>query len=400
MQLFGDLTHDDPYIVFMGNSQYGILRRVTEMLCRAFARLNYPSYLVDLADSTSLNSMQTYIQKNPVKAFIGFNAWGRDFKVSGQSMYDLLKTPHITILGDHPLYHAARLTPKFKESIILLNDDHHLDFLNTWLPHTGVRAVLCMGLELPEVFPDPLSERPYDFVFLGSYVNPQEYKEKLQFPEPAYQRVVWETIEQALWCTTETLESIWYRNLLTIGITHTDMPQAHMLEILFNMDRYIRFSRREHAIQQFKTLPLTILGKGWGQFNTTQSNLTVIEGEENTVDTIVPQAKMLLNVLPNNRGSAHDRIVQAYRYSTLCVTDTNPWLEKHFGGDAPGCVFYDFKEAGLEERLVDLLQNDQARSAMVGRFGESAQALFNIDQSVLRLQDFVQAHQCLKIIGK
>lgn len=304
-------------------------------------------------------ALETLIGKS-YDAVFDFNSELPRVKMDDGSYFlDHLHAPFYDIILDHPLYHHDTLKQKISNFHVLCLDENHKSYIKEHYPHiSSVHLFLMTGEDISENTDYPKKE--IDVLFPGTYTDYRQVEDSIQKCPAFLSDLTKKLIDLMLSDTSLTQEAalrILLPSLEEAEIIEETFP-LHM-QACFLCDTYLRAWKREQLLFHLakKNVRLTLCRNGWRKSPLTDfSQIKVIDDTSfGETFTLFRKAKITLNLLPEFKNGAHDRVYSAMLNHSLCATDASPLLKRQFEHEKE-ILFYDFKDIdSLSEKIFHLL---------------------------------------------
>ncbi|MEI8365185.1 MAG: glycosyltransferase [Parachlamydiaceae bacterium] len=330
-------------------SQYQVQHHFTRKLYEAFVRAGCETRLLDGTDRV----MFPILSHSDVT--IAFN--GGIKTEAGTLLCDHIKIPHISCLVDPP-YRFLELT-KGAYSIITCDDQLGCSFLKD----NGFNQSFFMPHAVePELTFDPLQERIYDVVFLGTCIDCEARRAlwKDKFPS-AVCRVMDEAIEATF---ADDITSF-----ITILASQLDPWMHH--KVFEEVEIYVKGRERLDLLNAVHGCTVHVFGnnatneKGWAELLVNNKNVVVHPSVSyNESIEIMKQSKVVLNSSIKNKLGAHERIFTAAACGAVVVTNKNPYIADNFAHGIDMLLYSRTAMSGINDEVLDLLSDEKKRSQM------------------------------------
>lgn len=326
--------------------------------CLPIERQTEMHTLSDSPDSALFDSLEELIGRS-FDAMIDFNSELPRLKMEDGSYFlDQINAPFYNIILDHPLYHHDTLKQRITRFHILCLDENHKDYIEGCYPHISTAHVFPMTGE--DIAPsDPSYPKKHlDILFSGTYTDFRQIEDSI------------ETCPSFLGTLTRQLISVMQSDpALTqeaaLGQLLPSLEEAEIIEETFPLhmqacflcDSYLRAWKREQLLLHLAkdNLPLTLCGNGWNKSPLAGFPQIRIIEDTPFMDTfsLFRQSKITLNLMPEFKRGAHDRIYSAMLNHSLCLTDASSYLTRQFQNRRE-LLFYDTQNL---ENLSNCIQN-------------------------------------------
>ena len=308
----------------MGQSQHNTLRNMTETIAQQFRDAGHTADVYDLLSSTSVDQLEAKFRDRAFDLMVAFQGWGLNFFDEGPNLFDRAQVPYITILGDHPMYHASRLKHLSSRNAVLLLDADHVSFVQGLASCPVVAGPFALK-DTADYGPRvPLSARDVPLLFMGSCGDPAAMRAELGKHPAVLRSILLETLEikteSAPIRTTDALGNA----LAARGIDHKLVPVLRRATMMESVDRIARAERRLRIIRGIRETPLTIWGPGWPDDIGAKRNVTLVPKGFPTGAAAAKRARVLLNIFQDEFAIFHDRCALAMCTWTPVLSDRTP----------------------------------------------------------------------------
>lgn len=279
----------------------------------------------------------------------------------GSYFLDHIHAPFYDIILDHPLYHHDSLKQKVSDFHVLCLDENHQSYIKEQYPHiASVHLFLMTGEDISESTDYPKKE--IDVLFSGTYTDYRQVEDSIRTCPAFLGDLTRDLIALMLDDTSLTQEEalrVLLPSLEGSEIIEETFP-LHM-QACFLCDTYLRAWKREELLFRLaqKNIPLTLCGNGWRKSPLSDFTQIQIIDDISFWETfaLFRKSKITLNLMPEFKCGAHDRIYSAMLNHSLCLTDATPLLNRQFE-NGKEILFYDFKDKNsLSEQILNLLSS-------------------------------------------
>lgn len=379
-------------VLYQANSQYDALSSWIPHLAKGFQSLGYDPIVVVLTDNSQIATLNAAFQRRKIKLVLGLNGWGIDISIRGQSAYDLLEIPYILWQFDHPFHGLKRLLSPLNQMVTAYVDETHLAFarefikvpcVKKFIPHAGTQVVKDIK---------PLSEREFPIVFMGSFVNLDDYREKLRSEDPIFNKAIWQTIEEAQFDWKTPLHQHYFNQLMSLGVEPEYLDLMSQFNVLAEIELFIRSVRRNRLIKAIKKTPIHIYTNNPEAFPLGASNVTLhdfVPYEEAL--HVYANSKLVLHNSPCIVSGGHDRIFGAQLQGAVSVSDKNQWLLDQYPAEA-SMLYYDLDVTDLDEYLLHWLNQPEDLQALSDKAYQNTSANHQWIHRAQALIDLADTH--------
>jgi spore maturation protein CgeB len=256
-------------------SNYGVLHHFTEKMHEAIVRAGVKSRLLEAKRDDPAPFLQALFDDNP-DCTLSFNGLLPDNQ--DRFFCDMVNIPHVACLVDSPNFFMPLI--KSPLTIITCVDRSSVDFFKG----TGFQNVLFMPHAIDRSLgPDPSSKREYDVVMLASCIDYEGNRSAWKNKYPAgLSKAMEEAAENALKDISKPyyqtfVEALDKQVQLQSGI---DPQNIDMLEILYEIEMYIRGKDRVELLRSIKDAKVDVFGSpdekaGWKDYVGDKRNVVI-----------------------------------------------------------------------------------------------------------------------------
>ena len=327
-------------------------------LAKALTKLGASAELFSAGQNTE-EALETLIGKS-YDAVFDFNSdLPRLTMDDGSYFLDHIHAPFYDIILDHPLYHHDTLKQKISDFHVLCLDENHKSYIKEQYPHiSSVHLFLMTGEDISESEDYP--RKDIEVLFSGTYTDYRQVEDSINTCPAFLGDLTRKLIALMLDNTSLTQEE-------ALRILLPSLEESEIIEETFSLhmqacflcDTYLRAWKRETLLMQLarQNVPLTLCGNGWRKSPLSDFTQIRIIDDISFWETfaLFRKTKISLNLLPEFKCGAHDRIYSAMLNHSLCLTDATPLLKQQFE-NGKELLFYDFKDRNsLSEQIFQLL---------------------------------------------
>ena len=301
-------------------------------------------------------------------------------------IWDDLEIPCYNILADHPFYYYKLLSQRPVLYTQLSIDLDHEAFMKRFFPEVKMgpflplagtelsRAVrdghetILPGLQVPDsenasvLSSCPqIKDRSLDVVFTGNFASPKRFEKYITRLNDEYTAFYYEIIHDLLNAPLQTVESVVEKYLRReiSDLSEEDLKQT-MQNITF-IDLYVRYHARGKAVKALvdNGVKVHVFGDKWNELDCLHPE-NLIDGDSvYSVECLekIRDSKISLNVLPWFRQGPHDRIYNTMLQKSVCLTDSNPWLDAYLTDGENSCIYSLTETEKLPYMVKELLSN-------------------------------------------
>lgn len=343
----------------------------SQQIAEAMRALGHETFMYDL--SRAWNSTEKFFRfferENTVLINFNFHGMsGEDYFLdeSGRTMWDVLHIPSYNIVVDHPMYyhHFLENVPHNYHHISI--DGHHEKYMKRFFPEIERGPFLPLaGTELnPNRSNVPIACRKYDVMMVGNYCVPQTFEKFITRIDDEYTAFYYGMIDDLLANPDKTVEEVVEAHIIEeMGDVPEEELKKAMAAVTF-IDLYVRYTVRGRVVQQLADagIKVHVFGDGWQLLPCGHPENLILMDKLDSVGCLkkLCQSKISLNVMPWFKDGAHDRIFNTMLNGAVCLTDSNPFLDRilHDGAD---CSIYSLKHMERLPEIVSALLSDPDR---------------------------------------
>ncbi|MCR5418517.1 MAG: glycosyltransferase [Lachnospiraceae bacterium] len=365
----------------------------SRQMARTLKQLGHEVLLYDLSKPWSSSSkLLRFIERgNTVVLAFNFHGMCQEAQFIDEErqvyIWDDLEIPCFNILADHPYYYYKLLAQRPRRYVQLSIDKGHEAFMKRFFPEIKLGLFLPLaGTDLATAVRDgheneqtrltggkipPIDERPVDLIFTGNYASPKRFEKYITRLDEEYTAFYYEMIHDLLAHPDRTVEEVveHYLRREIEDLSEEDLKET-MQNITF-IDLYVRYHIRGEMIRALTDggIVVHVYGDKWNELKLSRPE-NLIDGDSvYSVECLekIAQSKISLNILPWFRGGPHDRIFNSMLCKSVCLTDSNPWLE-HFLRDGENCRIY---SPACPDRLPEIVREILSDPAGMQRMADA-----------------------------
>ena len=351
----------------------------SRQIADAMQALGHETFMYNL--SRAWNSTEKFFRffERGNTVLINFNFHGmsgEDYFLdeNGRTMWDVLHIPSFNIVVDHPMYyhHFLKNVPRNYHHISI--DGNHEKYMKRFFPEIERGPLLPLaGTELnPNRSNAPIAYRKYDVMMVGNYCVPQTFEKFITRIDDEYTAFYYGMIDDLLANPDKTVEEVVEAHIIEeMGEVPEEELKKAMAATTF-IDLYVRYTVRGKAVQQLvdEGIKVHVFGDGWQLLPCEHPENLILMDKLDSVGCLkkLCQSKISLNVMPWFKDGAHDRIFNTMLNGAVCLTDSNPYLDRilHDGED---CSIYSLEHMERLPEIVSALLGDTERMQKIADEG-------------------------------
>lgn len=360
----------------IGDVCYGILQYMADELARALSGLGEAVMVYGGADMQELSPLLS----QPLKMIVGFQA----MILLGKRLTHV-NTKKVQFMFDDPIPYMHRLNDVDSQTYYLCQDENYVRFLNR--NYMGRKAIhLPPGGSKTDNWQS--DNRPYDIIFMGTYIDLEAELTRLDSMEPEQKRLaaiyLSRSIDRPNLSSEEQLIQIYQEQ----KAKYADITYEQVADAIAPVIKFPSYGYRKAVVDTIlhAGYELHVFGDSWKKYRQPKE----LEGEEfklviheevapQEVKEYMRQAKISLNVMSWHKGGMTERIADAMLAGAVCLTDETSFLCDQFE-QFEDIVMYSLDRLeelpGMIERL---LLDDQCRKKIVQKAYEHASREFTWD---------------------
>ena len=374
----------------------------SEQLAKGFQELGHETFMFDLSKPyVSTDRFFRFFEKGNT-ALVNFNFHGMSGEMyfldeNNRTMWEALEIPSYNIVVDHPMYyhHFIEQVPPGYHHISI--DGDHERYMKRFFPEITLAPMLPLaGTKLhPNKSYAPAANRRYDVTMVGNYAPPETFDKYITRIDDEYTAFYHGMIDDLLAHPMRTLEDVAEEHIRREipEVTHEELKLV-MSKLTF-IDLYIRYRIRGDVVAALADggIRVNAFGGGWDRLDCKHPE-NLVDGSPLDSEGCLKklcQTKISLNVMPWFRDGAHDRIFNSMLNGTLCLTDSNGYLD-HILHDGEDCRLYDLTRLDLLPDIVkELLSDEDRMQGIIDNGYEMARAEHTWAHRAKALHDLIEA---------
>lgn len=368
-------------------------------LGKSFEEKGYKVFYYDLKEKETCFSGLKRFLKPKETVLVTFNHIGicqEDLLYHPQYGYiwEQFQIPVYNIVVDHPLYYHNHLCRPVKQYHYIGIDRNHVRYVEKYYPNVKSCGFLPLaGMELPETKIE--KERDIPVLFTGNYQTPDRYKQCIERIDEEYTRFYYKIIDEMLENPEQTLEETAGKFCIQEMGEISDKDFAEVMAHMNFLDLYVRNTRRGKAIKTLVEagIPVEIIGSGWENLACSRPELLHIcpQADTRTCLERMQRAQISLNVMPEFKDGAHDRIFSSILNGAVSVSDDSVYLREILP-EGTGICYYDQKRLEmLPEIIGKLLEDGERRKAVVEKGYETVRSAHTWKNRSEQLIEWIEA---------
>lgn len=346
-------------------------------LGQAFEEKGYNVFYYDLKEGDTCFSKLKRFLKPKETVLVTFNHIGASketllYHPQYGYIWERFEVPVYSIVVDHPLYYHSHLIHSVKKYHYIGIDRNHTAYVKKYYPKVKFCEFLPLaGMELHMEKEEKRlqKERDIPVLFTGNYQIPEKFNPYIERLDEEYTQFYHKVIRELLMQPEKTLEEVVKLLCIQEMGEISDIEFAEVMAHMNFIDLYVRNSRRGNVIRTIvhAGIPVEVVGDGWEKLPCSNPQLLKIHAQSNTRDclALMQRAQISLNVMPDFKDGAHDRIFSSILNGAVCVSDSSIYLKENLP-EGTGICYYDMRQLeALPLLLKGLLKDSQKREEIV-----------------------------------
>jgi len=274
----------------------------------------------------------------------------------------------------HHIYHTDRLAPDFVKEIYGKRGHHrffpHIYFDN-YLEH-----------QLADI---PPSKRKIGLLYVGSYREPEQYRQNFLEKYPDSGRLFSEIIDKAMDEYSVPIWEIVQQLCQQQGKEYFLGSKDRFLDLSFHTGFFVRWERKAKFLEKISRHPLTLIWSGPLPVKNLHPKTNLIESAplEKTLNMIA-HSRTVIMCLNNFTDSLSERLLSSMVRGSAVISNTNTLIESSFK-ESEEILVYDAKMSNIEDKLS--IAYDE--SERINWIGENARKKVLPLYSSLRFAEYV-----------
>lgn len=354
-------------VFFQGEGYYDVFKHWIAELRESLSELQIETSLVDLTKLDTVRDELNQAFDQPALCYVGVNAQGCEFESEPYCAFEKVKTPFIGICVDHPVWHHDRLLQADPYLFYTFIDPIHVEYAHKVYPEGGY-SFLPHAASLATRNQDPGTDRQFKLVFLGTYRDPENRREKWNEQPGQFAQIVDECMEIVMQNGSLDYYKILQHLFSKRQISPSTPLFQQMHKVLFEMDLYLRDTLRKKVLKYLdkENISVELFGKGWEDFPNQNHKIHDPVSYEEALE-LMAQSQCVLDINPNFPLGLHERLLSAMGNGALVITDHQEFFEKDLIPDQTH-LSYSYRDlANLPNKLMRILESPDERVAMAKR---------------------------------
>lgn len=370
----GEPCGERKILVLKGNAKYSVTRFFADELIEGFCEFGYRCEVFDARSQMSMELRE--MAKRSYAFILAVNGTFTSKDIDAETI-ELLKKNcgrFVAYMVDHPCHHRDRLSLFERNTLVTFPDRKHVEYVKQFYPQlTSVEFLPHAGMAAGNGLGKAFAERTHDLVFAGSYYDVKHYEKTIEGMDNEtgnYIKACIQCLEQRPELTVEQAMSVvlFGDEVLKQGKIQINFSEKSNLDLLCFIDKYIRTQTRAKVVSAIAASgqDIELYGSGWESFSCNHMEHVHIRGEVDfgTLQKIMDDTKIFLNIMPWFKDGSHERMFTAIEHGAVVLNDESIYLMEEFPDQKT--VFY-YSLSRLEEikakvqRILQKKDNEQLR---------------------------------------
>lgn len=364
----GESCGEKTILVLKGNAKYSVTRFFADELIEGFRELGYRCEVFDARSQMSTELREMAKRMYAFVLAVNGTFTSKDIEVETIELLKKNCGQFVAYMVDHPCHHRDRLSLFDRNILVTFPDRKHVEYVKQFypqltmvefLPHAGMAA----GKGLGKAF----AERTHNLVFAGSYYDVMRYEKTIEGMEAHtknFVRACIQCLEQRPELTVEQAMSVvlYGEEALKQTVLPINFSEKSNSDLLLFLDEYIRTKVRAQVVSQVAASgqDIEVYGSGWESFTCNHMEHVHVRGEVDfgTLQKILDDTKIFLNIMPWFKDGSHERVFTAIEHGAVVLNDESTYLMEMLP-DREMVFYYSLSSLEkIEEILTAMLQKE------------------------------------------
>lgn len=290
---------------------------------------------------------------------------------------DFFGCPVFNILLDPPYWHHSSLKSHMDNLFLIVLDQGHADYCKKYYgPLKDVERAYMLG---PVKELKSYEEKEIDILFTGTfnyeYLDLKKTEKKIfsvcgseDISRKLFEQLIIFRMEHPKMSALQSMMFILKKN----NIRYTDDIFKWLMNVLGTYsDLYIQAYNRKKIITSLVDagIAIHVAGSGWENLYPLCPDNLIITGSvdfSQTVD-LIANSKMVLNIMAWEDG-IHDRVLSTMKNGSICITNSNSYIDAHFQ-DGENILLFDLEKLDMLPAKINTLLNNQTKAKSIAYAG-------------------------------
>ncbi|MBO1327378.1 hypothetical protein OQ496_00915 [Acetobacter suratthaniensis] len=348
------MTAHKTIVSFVGENENGILRQLSHDLMKQLEPAGFSGHVIDLGNPDWIQQFSPLLQKG-IYVALGHAGIGAGLEINGQSLWDAVKVPFVSIMADPPSAVPQNHSVKSRYVANAYIFEEWLRFQQRFIRSTQFSTLV----GCPGVVSNPLCDqtawrdRSQRMVFVKTGDDPERRRTKWQDLPPRWRRVLEDASASAVTRQTGDITDIFVAACDAHHV-QTQSRQEIFYFLFQECDLYVRSYRANELVKALLALPVDIYGRGWDHLRDQATKArfhTAIDAAR--LDALYADTQFLLNTSPNVASGIHERVACGLAARCCVVSDRNEFSENNLK-ELPVFHGFDSFDVNLPAYMSDL----------------------------------------------
>lgn len=377
-------------------SAYDSLGGLLDEMAQEFAGLGQHVVIFTAGDGDWPQRLTELLRQGDIAFALTMSGIGMDLYLPDKTLlWDAVKVPLLNWSCDHPCYYPVRhgIRSRFVLHGYVFPD--HGDYTVQHLNPNGMAFGIHIGMPARRVFanaPLPLSQRNGRIVFTKTGSDTNLIEARWRSAQPLMRQLLFDAAEALFHAPTAAFlpglqRLAAQRGLLLSGNNYL------ALQLLNELDAYVRFRRGNLIMQALLDYPVDVFGNGWDHLPWSGARAVLhapIPWREAAVQRL-PHYLGCLSTNPLVEQSVHDRVFFALGAGVVPLSDTNAFAATHMPGLEP--YGFDFTAQRVRQAADALLAEPAEALARTEAAREALSPWATMNHAARTIMQFVALHE-------
>lgn len=338
-------------VFFKGQSSYDVLRILIDYNTNFFSELGFDIDIVDFLEN-GINIIDEKLIYKKADFVFSLNCIGIDIILSdGRNYFDVIGTPILGNLGDHPVNHYDRISSSPKKTLFTCLDSENIYYMQKYFSDKKVITNYALGYKSFNYSEKSFLDREMDLIFVGTLKEPDSIKEAWNAYDPIYVSILNDVCEKIL-NSNEVLDIDHELERYTYQYNFEKDVRAFLHS---SIERYIRIYKRYHLVKKLGESNLKVVCIGnkdvYDKLNVS-GNLLVYDniGFQKLLD-LFNNCKLLINMTGHLYNGVTERILSAMLNGAAVATERDMFTSANFINNE-NIILYEFDQ--LDEFIKEI----------------------------------------------
>lgn len=315
-------------IAFVGQNANNILTWLTDVLAERAKLFDISLTTIDLLEEGWPAKLNESLSNGPPMFCFGYQGFGMDLNVDAGNLWNTLKVPFISLMGDAPFYspllHSA-VGPSFFH--VYASEDFQQVYHDFMQGRNF--SVVYKGFYPPNPWAEqtPWQDRDLEIVYVKSGVDPKNLLRNWDI-FPTKLRAAAEDAARAALAGQSRTTAQFVADACRDKNIHFGARKAVFLRMCSEVDQYVRAVRAERMLREVMRHGGHIFGD-WPHIekaNTRARFHGAVSADQ--LCELYGRSKILVNISPCTLKYVHERIVAAFLAKCFSISDATPFMHE------------------------------------------------------------------------